>query len=168
MDTMAKNWPWFGFTVLLMAVSLKIFPENNPPAIIETQYSFPSAFESVSSTKPAIYEVAGYYSKLEKRNEYDGSFYDTSTCDTFITNKNENDLTLRMAKLIEAGNTVNAFTENGDLRLNISLNDTDEALKKVIQDSSVNSPVLILMSEPERDGKGAGPCTSFVKIEGAK
>lgn len=109
-------------------------------------------------------DVNGYYSKETKTITFDVGDTRTYMCDTFIMSKSDGPVTGEMSGYIRAGNTVNGFTNNGDLKLNIDLSIIDPVLKNKIITSTLQKTIKLRISNRELEGKGAHPCTSFISI----
>ncbi len=178
MTRFGKNIVWICVALVAIGFSFVLYPRKtiekplpslNTDTMIIPPFPIVETYDnSVVPKEPEVvytpYTVTGYYTQYDRINIYDGEFYGTSTCDAFIATKNDNPLTEYLAGLIRGQNTINSFTKEGYIRININLTDLSDAIRKKITNSSATNTIKIVMSERTTEGKDGIPCGSFVKI----
>ena len=114
--------------------------------------------------KPVGYGwVSGYY---ETRTRPPGGMLgaSTSTCNAFHVNDGNQVFLNHFRKLVERGNSINAFTPGGDLLLNISLSSVADNSRTIIKQSSSENQIRLQLFQKELKPVGAGACYSFFEI----
>lgn len=86
------------------------------------------------------YNIEGYYEAQTIRKEYEGVFYGTTTCNTFIETAKD-------------GN-----------RLNIEIDHLNEQTQTKILNSTKENPVQLHVKNKPLEGKGVPDCFSFIDI----
>lgn len=172
MTNFGKTLVWTGVVLVVIGLSFVIDPLAKKPTRLNPGVKITPAQTNVDETyvipkaqaTSTPYVVTGYYSTYEWTIYYDDQYGGTTTCDAFVTTKNDNPLTEYMRNLVKAGNTVNSVLPNGDLRLNLDFRMVDPSTIEKIKSSSPEKLVQIPLSRKIQEAKDAPPCSTFVNI----
>lgn len=135
-----------------------------PVPISETVTQFPvTAADAITEESETIETMEGYYAVRSGRGAEENPDY-TYTCDVFVV-KNEGPLIDYFLNLYNVvGNTVNRVDSDGNLVLNLYLNNLSAADISTVKNSDVQHMIKLEVQKMIQWGKGASPCSSFVTI----
>lgn len=112
-------------------------------------------------------ELDGYYRPETvagggEENAYAGQ---TQTCDRFVVTGGSKPLINQFLDMIKNGNTLNKIVGT-NLVINLDLADPnlDISLVRNIRSSTIQHPISLGVLQMYQYGKGAGPCTSIVRV----
>lgn len=109
-------------------------------------------------------ELRGYY-RQEERGGSEMLDGETLTCDQFVIREGGEEFSQEYRSMIARGNTVNQLDPEGNLVLNLDLEQVNESRQAEIQATTQANPgVIELRKVDQGPGRGVGPCYSFVEI----
>ena len=135
-----------------------------PVPISETATQLPSTItDAITEESEAIEIMEGYYIARSGREAGENPDYNY-TCDAFVV-KSRGPLVDYFLNLYNVvGNTVNRVDSNGNLVLNLYLNNLSVADISTVKNSDAQRMIKLEVQKTIQGGKGAGPCYSFVNI----
>lgn len=112
-------------------------------------------------------ELDGYYraETVTGGGEEDSYAGITQTCDRFVVTGGSAPLVGQFHMMIDSGNTLSRL-EDKHLVVNLNLDDAnlDPALVARIRASTTTAPISLGVLQTFREGKGAAPCTSIIRV----
>jgi hypothetical protein len=126
----------------------------------------------ISEDSENIGDFKGYYVKKIIPGEYqiqeggdltDRVFVATTTCDTFVILSGNQPIIDYYKELITSGNGINSLDKNGNLIVNIDIDNLDISKKLTVLNSNQTNPISITLQKNILQGRGAGHCSKSLK-----
>lgn len=149
-------------------LQIEVTKNNNKPFLINNRCTYS---ECLFDYQPVDKEgditnivgtglIKGYYTQTERE-----IFGETYQCDTLVVTDGSEGLRNHLLSLVNNGNTVNITNAQGQLTVNLNLDNATSIEKETIVRSTEKEPIELLVMRPgPPPGRGAAPCESLINI----